>query len=157
MASHSFGDAPARPGRQPVLLPARKPMRRARRVSLFEREIRVRLSPAAIDVLLDCASILSEGEVEAGCYQGSTMITIDLTRAGARLSEACDLATARNVEALLAHDARMHERARAIAMLEAERLAGCDLCDVLIDVRVSRSGRHFHLDLDVEAMTRGMP
>jgi hypothetical protein len=132
-------------------------MRRARRVSLFEREIHVRLSPAAIEVLLDSASILSEGELESGCYAGSTMITIDLTRASVHLSEACDLATARNVEALLAGDARMHERARAIAALEAERLACRALSEVHIDVGVSRSGRHFHLDLCVEALTRGAP
>jgi hypothetical protein len=146
-----------RPGRQPVLLPARKPMRRARRVSLFEREIRVRLSPAAIEVLLDSASILSEGEVESAAYAGSTMITIDLTRASVHLSEACDVATARNVETLLAGDPRVHERARAIAVLEAERLARCALLEMHIDVRVSRSGRHFHLDLCVEAQTGGTP
>jgi hypothetical protein len=156
MANQPIREA-LRPGRQPVLLPARKPMRRARRVSLFEREIRVRLSPAAIDVLLDNAAILSEGQLESGCYEGSTMLTIDLTRASARLSEACDLATARNVEVLLASDARMHQRARALAAREAERLASCQLFDMHIDVRVSRSGRHFHLDLDVEAVTRGTP
>lgn len=144
-----------RPGRQPILLPARKPMRRARRVSLFEREIRVRLSPAAVDIFLDGASVLSEGEIDGDRYAGSTMVTIDLNRASVHLSEACDLATARNVEILLASDARMHERGRVLAAAEAERLAGCALSDLQIDVRVGRTGRHFHLDMDVEAAIRG--
>lgn len=135
----------------------RKPMKRALRVSLFEREIRIRLSPAAIDVLLASASILSEGALDRGSYAGSTMITIDLTRASTRLSEACDLATAQNVEALIVSDARVHDRARAIAVIEAERMAGATLRDMHIDVRIRRTGRHFHLDMDVEAMTRGMP
>lgn len=157
MANSSRPQRPSRGGRQPVLLPARKPMRRARRVSLFEREIHIRLSPAAVDVLLASASLLSEGELDDGRFNGSTMITIDLPRASIYLSEACDLATARHVEALIASDARVHARARAIAAAEAERLAGCVLRDLHIDIRIRRSGRHFHLDMDVEATTGETP
>ncbi len=144
------------PRRQPVLLPARKPVRRASRVSLYEREIYIQLSLAAIDVLMGTAAILSEGEFCGIRYQGSTMITVDLTRACVHLSEACDLVTARNVEVLIESDARVHERARIIAALEAERIAACSLGNMRIDHRVRRIGRHFHLDLDVEAAIRSM-
>ena len=49
----------ARPG--PEALPARKPMARATRITLFEREVRERLSRAALDVVFARAESLSEG------------------------------------------------------------------------------------------------
>lgn len=139
--------------RRAVLLPARKPVVRTSRVSLFDREIRVQLSASAIDILLQGAAILSEGRVREGRYEGSTMLTIDLGRLSVQVSEACDVATARNVEVLLITDPRIYERARQIAMAEAERCARCSLDVVAIDLRVRRIGCHFHMDMDVEAMT----
>src|SRR5690606_20428419 len=56
--------------RRPVVIPRRKPMRQARRVSLFEREIHVRLSPAAIEILFGAAGVLSEGLVDGDHYYG---------------------------------------------------------------------------------------
>jgi hypothetical protein len=142
--------------RRPVVIPRRKPMRRARRVSLFEREIRVRLSPAAIEILFGTAAVLSEGLVEGNRYYGSTMITIDLARVDGHVSEACDVTTARDVEALLADDPRVHEQARRAGAVEATRLAGRALQPPQIDLRVHRNGRHFHIDMDVEALTEDM-
>lgn len=143
--------------RKPAILPVRKPMQGTRRVSLFEREIRIRLSAAAVEILFSAASVLSEGQVDGDRYFGSTMITIDLRRASVYLSEACDSATAESVERLVATDIRVLDHSRELAMAEGQRLAGCPLDRVQIDVRVNRSGRHFHLDVDVEAMTREMP
>ena len=51
---------------------ARKPMSPARRVSLFEREIRVRLSAPALEILFEIAETLSEGQVAGRSYFGST-------------------------------------------------------------------------------------
>lgn len=150
MASHFQPEAPL-PRRGPVILPARKPVVPARRVSLFEREVRVRMSIAAIDVLFRNAAVLSEGEVHGDRYDGSTMLTLDLARASARVSEACDLATARMLEKLLAHDQRVLDIARRVAVIEAEKLAGCALQSIIVELHVHRSGRHFHLDVDVEA------
>lgn len=138
--------------RRAVLLPARKPVVRTSRVSLFEREIRVQLSNSAIDILLQSAAVLSEGTVREGRYEGSTMLTIDLGRVSVQVSEACDVATARNVEVLLASDVRIYERARQIAMAEAQRCARSSLDAAAIDLRVRRIGCHFHIDMDVEAM-----
>ncbi len=126
-------------------------MKSARRVSLFEREIHIRLSRAAIDLLFASASILSEGQVENDQYFGSTMLTIDIARMGAHFSESCDLTTARNAEILIARDVRVHERAHAIAIAEASRLAGGPLHGALVDVKARRAGRCFYIDVDLEA------
>lgn len=139
--------------RRPVVIPRRKPMRQARRVSLFEREIHVRLSPAAIEILCGSAAVLSEGLVEGNRFYGSTMMTIDLSRAHEHVSEPCDVATARDVERLIGADPRIHEHAREIGAAEADRLAGCALQSPQIDLRVRRDGRQFHVDMDVEATT----
>lgn len=133
-------------------------MRSTRRVSLFEREIRVRLGQAAIELFFASASVLSEGRIAEGGYFGSTMLTIDLARLSNHLSEACDLATARNTERLLARDPRVHDRARAIAVTEASRLAHCELLAPWVDIKVRRAARHFYIDIDVEArLARSFP
>ena len=54
---------------QPIVLVdallEKKPMARAVRVTLFEREVREKLSVAAIEILLERARILSEGKRSA--------------------------------------------------------------------------------------------
>jgi hypothetical protein len=138
-------------GPMTVPLPPRKPMAAARRVSLFEREIRVGLSSAAVEILFQLASILSEGAHEEGGYFGSTMITIDLARAAQLVSDPCDAGTVRRVADLLTADPRVRERARAVAAAEADRLSGGALGRAQIDLRVRTSGHHLHIDVDVEA------
>ncbi len=127
------------------------PMRSVRRVSLFEREIRVGLSSAAIEILFDLASVLSEGAREPDGYFGSTMITVELARATALVSDPCDASTVRRVAELVATDPRVRERARALAAAEADRLAGSALRRAQFDVRVRESGRHLHIDVELEA------
>lgn len=126
-------------------------MAMARRVSLFEREIRVGLSSAAVEILFQLASILSEGAREDGGYFGSTMITIDLGRAAQLVSDPCDATTVRRVADLIGTDPRVRERARAVAGAEADRLAGAPLGRAQIDLRIRTSGHHLHIDVDVEA------
>lgn len=137
--------------RQPLPFPPRKPMALARRVSLFEREIRVKLSSAAIEILFGAASHLSEGQVEGGGFFGSVMVTIDLARAAQLVSDACDDASARRVAELVATDERVLARARALATREAIRLAGVPLGPLQIDLRTRRTGVQLHLDMDLEA------
>ena len=124
-------------------------------MSLFEREVRIGLSSAAAAVLFELASVLSEGQITGDDYQGSTMITIDLTRAAYKVSDPCDIPTARCLGDLLTSDDRVRRRAVEIATSEAERLAGRILANIQVDLSVRRTGRHLHLDLDVEATTRG--
>lgn len=132
-------------------LPPRKPMAVARRVSLFEREIRIGLSSAALEILFELASVLSEGELDGDTYQGSTMITIDVARAAALVSDPCDGTTVRRVAELVGADPRVRERARHLAAAEADRLTSAPLGPAQIDLRVRTSGHHLHIDIDVEA------
>jgi hypothetical protein len=129
-------------------------MASARRVSLFEREVRVRLAPAGLDLLFDEARVLTEGQTDGERYYGSTMMTIDLRRVQARVSDECDDGCAKKVAGLLADDDRARVRARRIALAEAVRAGGA-IESPQIDVRVHPEGRALHLDLDVEAVSKG--
>jgi hypothetical protein len=120
-------------------------------VSLFEREIRVRLSSPALEILFDAAGVLSEGCIEGDGYFGSTMITIDLRTVAALVSEGCDAAVARRLAELVAADRRVRQRAQAIAIAEAsDRIAG-ELRSPQVDIRVRSTGVHLHIDVDLEA------
>ena len=145
-----------------VLVAARKPMARALRVTLFEREVRERLSGAAIELLLSAAEVLSEGGVApanpalegraAGreAWFGSTMLTIDLARVAAAVREPCDEARAARIAALLVGDTRIGRRVRKVAEREAERMAGRRLEGALCEVRVRSRGTTVFVDVDVE-------
>jgi hypothetical protein len=122
----------------------------ARRVSLFEREIRVSLGTAAIEVLFELAQLLSEGQREGRRWFGSTMITIDLERAGPLISDVCDAASARRVAVLLASDARVIARARALATAAAGDRAGGPILRPIVEVKARAAGCKVHLDVDVE-------
>ncbi len=135
----------------------RKPMAMARRVSLFEREVTVRLAPVAIDVIHGAATMLTEGELAGDLYAGSTMLTVDLARTVDRVSDPPDASTAQRIAILYAADERCRGYARRIALAEAGRRAGCELSRALIDVESRARGPKVHLSLDVEALRRTAP
>ena len=72
-------------------------MAMARRVSLFERQVHIRLAPVAVDLIHGAARVLSEGEVVGDVYTGSTMLTVDLARTVDRISDPPDSSTAQRV------------------------------------------------------------
>ena len=125
-----------------------------RRVSLFEREVRVRLAPAAVDLLHGAARVLSEGELTGDFYAGSTMLTIDLARTTTRVSDPPDASTAQRVALLYAADDRCRDHARRIAVTEAHRIAQCALSMPLVDVESRARASEVHLSLNVEAQRR---
>src|SRR5687767_8232049 len=86
--------------------PVRKPMAMARRVSLFERQVSVRLSAVGIDVLMNNGVVLSEGGFwgAGDRFAGSTMITLDLARSAAAISDPAEPATARRLAQLVPTD-----------------------------------------------------
>ena len=129
----------------------RKPMLPVRQVSLFEKEVRIGLSGAAIDLLFDKARVLSEGQCQAKTYFGSTMLTMDLGHAAPRVREQCDAFTATLIAPLVAADPRVRARATALAAREAESCAGRPLTDVHVDMHARATGSHVHVDLDIEA------
>jgi hypothetical protein len=141
-----------RRARRPKLEPPpRKPMAMTRRVSLFEREVTVRLAPASIELLHGAARVLTEGELAGDGYAGSTMLTIDLARTIDRISDPIDASTAQRVAILYAADEHCREHARRIAVKEARRIAGCELSAPNVDVESRARGHELHLSLNVEA------
>ena len=126
----------------------------ARRVSLFEREVTVRLAPVAIELIHGAARMLTEGEFAGDVYTGSTMLTVDLTRTMDRISDPPDATTAQRVAFLYGADERCRDHARRIGMSEARRVAGNDLSTLHIDVESRARGPEIHLSLNVEAQRR---
>lgn len=142
----------SRRARRPKLeLPPKKPMAIARRVSLFEREVSVRLAPVALELLHGAARVLTEGELSGDSYAGSTMLTVDLARTREQISDPPDASTAQRVALLYAGDERCREHARRIAVKEARRIAGCDLTVPNVDVESRARGHELRLSFNVEA------
>jgi hypothetical protein len=130
-------------------------MARVVRVTLFEREVREKLSVAAIEILVERARILSEGKRSAAPtakarYFGSTMLTVDVAMLGELVREPCDARAAARVAELIRDDARVTKRVQKIATREAERLAGGPVRVRAGDVRVRAQGTFVYLDVDVE-------
>ena len=129
-------------------------MAMTRRVSLFERELVVRLAPVAVELIHGSARMLSEGEMVGDVYAGSTMLTVDLEAASDRISDPPDASTAQRVALLYAGDDRCRAHARRIAIAEAQRASGHPLAAARIDIESRALGAELHLSLDVEAEKR---
>jgi len=128
----------------------RKPPATARRVSLYERVMRIDLGTAAIELLFGRAEVLSEGQRQGTRYFGSTMITFDLGASRDLFREECDAADARRVAELLEKDVRVTARARALATAGATERAGAPLARLDAELRVRSAGARVHVDIDVE-------
>ena len=126
-------------------------MAMTRRVSLFERHVSVRLAPVAVEILHDAARVLTEGELSGDIYAGSTMLTVDLARTSARVSDAPAASPAQRVALLYAADERCREHARRSAVAEARKSAGCELASAHVDLESRSRGAELHLSLNVEA------
>jgi hypothetical protein len=130
-------------------------MARATRITLFEREVRERLSRAALDVVFTRAELLSEGQrsVRGGKegYFGSTMLTIDLPALTEVLRDACDAGTAHRLVSLMEADSTLPRRIREIAEREATRVAGAKLKELRTHVAIRAQGAKVFIDVDVEA------
>jgi hypothetical protein len=137
-----------------LALAARKPMARATRITLFEREVRERLSRAALDLLFARVEVMSEGQraVRGGkeSYFGSTMLTIDLPALAVLLRDAPDAGTARRLATLLADDSQVEKRVQAMATREAARVAGEAPRTISTHVNIRAQGARVFIDVDVE-------
>jgi hypothetical protein len=138
----------------PLPLASLRPMARATRIALFEREVRERLSRAALELILARAEVISEGQrsVRAGrdAYFGSTMLTIDLPALELLLRDTCDAGTARRVAALLDADAQARVHIEALAAREAARVAGAVPSAVSTHVAIRAQAAKVFIDIDVE-------
>jgi hypothetical protein len=130
-------------------------MARAIRITLFEREVRERLSRAALDIAFARAELLSEGQRSArggkAGYFGSTMLTIDLSTLSDVLRDPCDAGTAHHLAELMEADTTLPRRIHDIAAREAARVAGAPLLDVRTQVVIRAQGAKVFIDVDVEA------
>ena len=135
---------------------SRRPMARATRIALFEREVRERISRAALELVLGRAEVISEGQRGArggrDAYFGSTMLTIDLPSLDLLLRDACDAGTARRLAELLEGDATAGERIEALAARESARVAGATPKSVSTHVTIRSQAAKVFIDIDVEAV-----
>ena len=135
---------------------SRRPMARATRIALFEREVRERISRAALELVLGRAEVISEGQrgVRGGrdAYFGSTMLTIDLPSLDLLLRDACDAGTAHRLAELLEGDATAGKRIEALAASEAARVAGAAPKSVSTHVTIRSQAAKVFIDIDVEAV-----
>jgi hypothetical protein len=135
---------------------ARRPMARATRIALFEREVRERLSRAALELVLGRAEVISEGQrgVRNGrdAYFGSTMLTIDLPSLDLLLRDACDAGTARRLAELMEADETVGKRIEALAAAEAARVAGAAPQSVSTHINIRSQAAKVFIDIDVEAV-----
>jgi hypothetical protein len=138
-----------------VPLAARRPMARATRIGLFEREVRERPARAALDLLFARAEIISEGQrTQRGgrdAYFGSTMLTFDLPALSVVIRDACDAATAVRLAALLEADSSVAKRVQDLAKREAARVCGATPREVSAHVAIRAQGAKIFIDVDVEA------
>jgi hypothetical protein len=136
-------------------LAARRPMARATRIALIEREVRERLSRAALELVLGRAEVISEGQRSTrngrDAYFGSTMLTIDLPSLELLLRDACDAATAHRLASLLESDEAAGQRIEALAAAEAARVAGAAPTAVSTHVAIRAQAAKVFIDIDVEA------
>jgi hypothetical protein len=137
-----------------VAAPPRKGMKSTRRLSVFQRKVEMGLSPTALEMIFEQMRVTSEGHLDGDDYAGSTMIAIDLAQLAPRISDDADASTAYRFAELAPDDARVRQRARAVAFAEARRIAGGTLIQPQIDLEVRSRGSVIHFALDVEAMLR---
>jgi hypothetical protein len=134
---------------------ALRPLARAVRISLFEREVRERLSRAALDVIFAAAGIMSEGQRSARkgreLFFGSTMLTIELEGLQPEVRDAADARSAQRLAGLLGVESASLARIKRIAAAEVERLSNARPRTVSADVKVRSRGTTVYIDVDVEA------
>jgi hypothetical protein len=135
-------------------LPPRKPVAFARRISLFERTVSVRLAPAAVDLLLGAAKVLSEGELNDDGFAGSTMVSVDLASTASRVSDPVDPSTAQLLAELCRGDPQVRARGRELALAYAARIAGDELGQAQVDLESAAYGAQLRLSFNVEAKRR---
>ena len=130
-------------------------MARAQRIAMFEREVRERLSRAALDAILDRAEVISEGQraERSGkdSYLGSTMVTVDLDSLGPVVREPGDAGTAQRLAALLRADPTIKARMDALACREVLRVTSMRPKGVRTEIQIRAQGSRVFIDADVEA------
>jgi hypothetical protein len=126
----------------------------AEMLPLFSRQVRERLSPTALGLVLAQAEIFVEGGAArgtsaGGVFLGSAMLTIDLPSLQGRLRAPLDEETAQRLTAALADDAeaRAQVSARVLEVARA-RLSAAALR--VGELRVRAEGARVLVDVELE-------
>ncbi len=140
---------------RPTVADRDEPWPKAEAIPLFHREIRERLSPTALALLLARAEIYVEGGTATGrsakgAFMGSAMLTLDLSTTEGRLRPPHDTRMAERLAAALADDpgARMALVARALEATRERLSVPCGLEAGEPKIRVD--GARVHVDLELE-------
>lgn len=132
-----------------------RPIARAYRIALIEREVRERLSRAALDAVLTHAEVISEGQRSErngqDSFMGSTMLTIDMGDLESILREPPDAGTAHRLVTLLRADASIKARIDALAGREVHRVTATRPKSVRTEFQIRSQGVRVFIDADVEA------
>lgn len=151
------------PSRTPSPLPEvgahRRPMAPARKVGLFRREVREWISPPAFEILVGAAEVVAEGAFDPSgadgpVFLGTVYLRVPLGRCAAHLRGPLDAAAALHLVNLLGKDEVVREVLTELAGREAERLAGCELHDLEVEIAASHKGEEIHIHLDVEGQVQ---
>jgi hypothetical protein len=139
--------------------PSRKPMTPVRKVSLFRREVREFISPPALEILIGAAEVVAEGSfdpsgAEGPVFLGSVYVRVPLGRYVGLIRGPLDAAAARRLVQLLRNDDVVREVLGELAQRETERVAGCPLFDLEVEIAATHHGDEVHVHLDVEGQVR---
>lgn len=126
-------------------------MAKASRINLFSREIHEHVSSVGVDLLLEKATNLSEGDISSdGHYYGSTMFTLDMEQLRSWVVNRCDIATAGELAKHLARDRDALERFAQAACAQVENITEHSIEDLHTEVRVRAEGPWLFIDVDLE-------
>ena len=121
------------------------------RVMLFERIIQLKLSPEGAQRLASFAEILSEGDLYGDRYLGSTMLTIDLTKAREQFVEPIDKEAVALLASMLPGDQEFNKVIRGLVAADAQRLSFIKIKNLSLEISSRLEGFMLYLDGDVEA------
>ncbi|MEM1416772.1 MAG: hypothetical protein AAGH15_17875 [Myxococcota bacterium] len=140
--------------------PGPRPLARARRGALREHGGHPVLDRVGEELLFALAARMSEGTVREGgpegpCFQGSTMLTLDLARLQPRWREVLDAEGAERLRRAVEGSVRVRLRAMRLACADvAHRLPDRRLGRATVETSVRLVGRQLHLDVDLEVPLR---
>lgn len=152
-----------KPSSDPSALPEaaalRRPMAPARKVALFRREVREWISPPAFEILVGSAEVVAEGAFDPSpqsgpVFLGSVYLRVPLGSCAGYLRGPLDAAAARHLVNLLGRDEVVREVLTELASREAEKLAGCTLYDLEVEIASSHKGEELHIHLDIEGQVQ---
>ncbi len=135
-------------------LPQLKPTLFTRRVALLEPHGAPRLTPAGRQVLLGCASLLTEARrlrTEAQRYESDTLFTIVLRDLESHVHDAPSDDEGARLASIMEADSRLGDEIRALAFAEVARLCGA-MSEQQCELRFIAQGPLLH----IEAVTKGL-